>query len=54
MSTAEFVKFLRNVGMELSHDDLETALLELDENCDGEIGWTEFVNWHERKEEFFV
>lgn len=54
LSTAEFVKFLRNVGMELSHDDLETALLELDENCDGEIGWTEFVNWHERKEEFFV
>ena len=54
LSTSEFVVFLRTLGMELSHDDLETALLELDANCDGQIGWKEFVDWHERREEFFV
>jgi len=54
LSTHEFVLFLKKLNIELSHDDLETALLELDENCDGEIGWKEFVAWHERKEDFFV
>ena len=37
---------------EISYEDIQTALLELDENHDGEISWDEFIAWYERKDDY--
>lgn len=54
LDTSEFVSFLHRVGLRLSHNDLETALLELDVDHDGKVSWTEFVDWHSKSEDIFV
>ena len=33
------------MGSRLSHNELETALILLDQNGDGQIDWNEFRDW---------
>ena len=54
LDTSEFITFLHSVNIQLTNDDLEAALQELDENHDMEINWKEFITWYERKEESLI
>jgi uncharacterized membrane protein YeaQ/YmgE (transglycosylase-associated protein family) len=49
LSTTEFINFLKSLKIDLSHDDLETALLSLDRSHDNEITWKEFIAWYENQ-----
>jgi EF-hand domain pair len=51
LSTKEFISFLRQIGLTLSCDDLDTALLELDSNHDQQVSWDEFYSWYSRRED---
>ena len=42
----EFRTFLKDVGIELSADELEIALQELDKSRNFEISWKEFIEWY--------
>ena len=53
LDTEEFLKFLHEIDLNLNSDDLEIALLEIDESHDEEITFDEFLKWYERKDEEF-
>lgn len=57
LDTHEFVTFMHSIkkeGQEISYEDIQNALQELDENHDGEISWDEFIAWHEIKEDYLI
>jgi hypothetical protein len=55
LDTHQFVGLMHSISKddkEVSYEDIQTALLELDENHDGEISWDEFIAWYERKDDY--
>ena len=57
LDTHEFVAFMHSIkkdSEDLSYDDIQNALQELDENHDGEISWDEFIAWYEVKEDYLI
>ena len=47
LNTESFAVLCKALGAELNHNELESALLELDGNHDGKISWDEFWKWYE-------
>ena len=53
LASHEFIQFLKVIDIELSKDDLETILLEVDDSHDESVSFSEFYNWYTRKSEDF-
>ncbi len=51
LDSHEFIQFLKVIDIELSKDDLETILLEVDDSHDESVSFSEFYNWYTRKSE---
>lgn len=51
LDSHEFVKFLHNIDIHLTVDDLETVLLEVDSSHDEQVSFEEFLIWYDRHDE---
>jgi hypothetical protein len=46
LGTIEFIEFVKAVGLNMNHNEIETALITLDSNFDGRIDFQEFMMWY--------